>query len=75
MAFAQAVLNAEIFFLGELQLLAKGQEENRLFHLNLSKSLNRSQGTLPLPPRNIRKQYSFVMFSGGRERVRWKKMG
>ena len=26
-AFAQAVLNAEILFLGELQLVAKGQED------------------------------------------------
>ena len=30
-----------------------------------------SQCTLSLPTENIRKPYSFLMFSGGRERVHW----
>ena len=34
-----------------------------------------SQCILSLPPKNIRKPYAFLMFSGGRERVRWKRMG
>ena len=33
-----------------------------------------SQCTLSLPPQNIRKPYSFLMFSGGRERVHWEQM-
>ena len=32
-AFAQAVLNSEIFFLGELQLVAKGQEDAFTLHI------------------------------------------
>ena len=32
-AFAQIVLNAEIFFLGELQLVAKGQEDAFTLHV------------------------------------------
>ena len=32
-AFAQAVLNAEIFLLGELQLVAKGQEDAFTLHI------------------------------------------
>ena len=32
-AFAQAVLNAEIFLLGELQLVAKGQEDAFNLHV------------------------------------------
>ena len=27
------------------------------------------------PPENIRKPYGFLMFSGGRERVHWERMG
>ena len=40
----------------------------------ISKSIC-SQCTLSLPPENIRKPYSFQMFSGDRERVHWKKIG
>ena len=32
-AFAQAVLNAEIFFLGELQLVSEGQEDAFTLHV------------------------------------------
>ena len=32
-AFAQPVLNAEIFLLGELQLVAKGQEDAFTLHV------------------------------------------
>ena len=32
-ALAQAVLNAEIFLLGELQLVAKGQEDAMTLHV------------------------------------------
>ena len=32
-AFAQAVLNVEIFLLGELQLVAKGQEDAFTLHV------------------------------------------
>ena len=32
-AFAQAVLNAEIFLLDELQLVAKGQEDDFTLHV------------------------------------------
>ena len=35
----------------------------------------RSQGTLSLPPENIRKSYGFLTFSEGRERVHWERMG
>ena len=34
-----------------------------------------SQCTLSLPPENIRKPYGFLVFSGGRERVHWERMG
>ena len=34
-----------------------------------------AQYTLSLPPENIRKPYSFLMFSGSRERVHWKRIG
>ena len=34
-----------------------------------------SQSTLFLPPENIRKPYSFLMFSWCWERVHWKRMG
>ena len=33
LAFAQAVINAEIFLLGELQLVAKGQEDAFTLHV------------------------------------------
>ena len=33
LAFAQAVINAEIFLLGELQLVAKGQEDAFTVHV------------------------------------------
>ena len=35
----------------------------------------RSQCTLSLPSENIRKPYGFLIFSGGRERVLWERMG
>ena len=31
--------------------------------------------TFSLPPENIRKPYGFLMFSKGRERVHWERMG
>ena len=34
-----------------------------------------SQCTLSLSPENIRKPESFLMFSGGSEKVHWKQMG
>ena len=34
-----------------------------------------SQCTLSLPPENIRKPCGFLMFSGGREKVHWERMG
>ena len=33
------------------------------------------QGTLSLLPENIREPYGFLMFSEGRERVHWERMG
>ena len=35
----------------------------------------RSQCTLSLPPENFRKSYGFMVFSGGKERVHWERMG
>ena len=31
--------------------------------------------TFSLPPENIRKPYGFLMFSKGKERVHWERMG
>ena len=46
-----------------------------LSSLNLAIELICSQCNLSLPPENISKPYSFLMFSGGRESVRWEQMG
>ena len=35
----------------------------------------RSQSTLSVTPENIRKPYDFLMFSGGRKRVHWERIG
>ena len=36
---------------------------------------HRSHCTLSLPPENIRKPSGFLLFSGGRERVHWERVG
>ena len=62
----------------EILFLGKYRAEDLLRHLHEMLGMLKPicfQCTLPLPSENIRKPYSFWMFSGVRERVHWEQAG
>ena len=69
--FTEEILNEIVHFLCSVWKMGRGLR---------SKILNLLNPFVPnasflYPPENIRKPYGFLMFSGGRERVNWERMG